>query len=127
MTNSSVATVMDQNLDSNSTPAEMNHGYIHHMLVKNLKNKSGRSSDLACFLCYRINQKAKKTIYGCIQCRKAFHVECFTAFHFRHQMTGQTKTIMDLLERNDARKMDPTNWKACTKVGNLESITIGES
>ena len=68
-----------------------------HMLVENLNKK-----DINCHLCLYMKKK-KKTIYGCVQCRKGFHVNCFTAYHCTGALKGNTKALMCMVlqsERN---------------------------
>jgi hypothetical protein len=59
-----------------------------HMLVENLGRKNvskkpinEKPKDIDCYLCRKMGLELK-TIYSCIKCRKGFHVNCFTAFHF---------------------------------------------
>jgi protein-arginine kinase activator protein McsA len=48
-----------------------------HQLVNLQQNKSGR-----CFLCaLNFGSVAGKTNYGCMACKKAFHINCFSIFH----------------------------------------------
>jgi hypothetical protein len=58
-----------------------------HMLVENLPRKMdpNQPQDIDCFLCPKMG-KELKTIYSCMKCRKGFHVNCFTAFHYRCAM-----------------------------------------
>jgi hypothetical protein len=57
-----------------------------HYLMNLKRNAKGRVGDANCYLCL-IFQKKLKTRFGCVQCQKAFHPTCFTAFHFRHALS----------------------------------------
>ena len=81
---------------SSTTKAE--EGEIGHYLVTNQRNKKGRATDLGCFLCHASTIKYWKTIYGCVKCKKAFHVDCFTAYHHRKDMVGSTKLLLDYVQ-----------------------------
>jgi hypothetical protein len=55
-----------------------------HMIVENLPRRSNpsRPQDIDCFLCRKMG-KEMKTSYSCVQCKKGFHVNCFTSFYYR--------------------------------------------
>jgi hypothetical protein len=57
-----------------------------HYLMNLKHNAKGWVGDSHCYLCL-IFEKKLKMHFGCIQCRKAFHPSCFTAFHFRHALS----------------------------------------
>jgi len=40
----------------------------------------------------------KTTIYGCPTCQLAFHVECFTAFHYKDALKGNVKALVTTLK-----------------------------
>jgi hypothetical protein len=63
-----------------------------HMLVKNLGKKKypSKLQDVACYLC-KLRGFVSKTIYGCPQCKTGFHVECFTAFHYKGKLHEEHK------------------------------------
>lgn len=42
-----------------------------------------------------------KTIYSCIQCRKGFHVNCFTAYHYQDVMSNSHKALLDVVFYSD--------------------------
>jgi hypothetical protein len=56
------------------------------------------------------------------QCKAAFHVECFTAFHYKDALKGSIKALIDMLNASEiARK----NWKEKSKyVGSIDSLTL---
>ena len=39
----------------------------------------------------------KKTIYGCVACKKAYHVNCYMAYHFQGALEGDTKALADMV------------------------------
>jgi len=88
-----------------------------HMLVENLPRKSNnkRPQDIDCYLCRRMNRELK-TIYSCIQCKKGFHVNCFTAFHYRGVLSTRHSALLDIVFNSDHKptvgkpsKYAPTN------------------
>jgi hypothetical protein len=80
-----------------------------HMLVENLPRKKNQSGpqDIDCFLCRKMG-KELKTIYSCIQCKKGFHVNCFTAFHYRGMLSRKHSTLLDVVFNSD---VNPTMGK----------------
>jgi hypothetical protein len=73
-----------------------------HMLVENLPRRSNnkRPQDIDCYLCRRMNRELK-TIYSCIQCKKGFHVNCFTAFHYRGVLSTRHSALLDIVFNSD--------------------------
>jgi len=47
--------------------------------------------------------KELKTIYSCIQCKKGFHVNCFTAYHYRGVMSNSHKALLDVVFNSDKK------------------------
>ena len=39
-----------------------------------------------CFLCRKVSSKRLRTMFSCVECKKGFHVECFSLFHFKHTL-----------------------------------------
>jgi hypothetical protein len=54
-----------------------------HKILENVNRKSTQY-----YLCNIMNEdsKEKTSIYSCIQCRKGFHVNCFTLYHSREAL-----------------------------------------
>jgi len=75
-----------------------------HMLVENLPRKTGngKPQDIDCYLCRKMG-KEMKTIYSCIQCRKGFHVNCFTAFHYRGVLSRKHNALLDVVFNSDVQ------------------------
>lgn len=48
-----------------------------HMLIQNI-----RKADIHCLFCMHRGIK-RKSIYGCVACKKGFHVRCYTAYHYQ--------------------------------------------
>ena len=61
----------------------------HHVLMQN-KMVNG-SNQVACYLCSLILNQRKNSKYGCVQCGKGFHVDCFAAYHNQHVFTWTGK------------------------------------
>jgi hypothetical protein len=68
-----------------------------HMLVENLPRRSNLScpQDIGCFICRKMG-KELKTSYSCVQFKKGFHVNCFTAFHYRGALSTSRKALLDV-------------------------------
>ena len=75
-----------------------------HMLVENLPRKTGngKPQDIDCYLCRKMG-KEMKTIYSCIQCQKGFHVNCFTAFHYRGVLSRKHNALLDVVFNSDVQ------------------------
>ena len=75
---------------------ESNLGLLtgNHMLLKNLNSK-----DIACHLCRMIHGDERKTIYGCFECGKGYHVNCFTAYHNRNGLQGNNYAVQELVKQ----------------------------
>ena len=62
---------------------EMQSGTIlsDHVLLQNLNKKRTQ-----CYLCLILSdngQCVSESMYGCMQCKKAYHVNCFALYHYR--------------------------------------------
>ena len=67
----------------------------HHVLMQN-KMVNG-SNQVACYLCSLILNQRKNSKYGCVQCGKGFHVDCFAAYHNQHALNGQGNAIRGII------------------------------
>lgn len=76
---------------------EENLGRIEdtHMLTTNL-GKTG----IHCHLCLMRNEKFK-TIYGYIKCKRGFHVNCYSAYHFQGALRGDAKAIVAMVMQSE--------------------------
>ena len=95
-----------------------------HILVTNQsveKNGKKRTQDLLCRLC-SIRKIKKKSIYGCIGCRKAFCVDCFAAYHYRSALSGNSKLLMDLVVQSIEE--DSFVSKPCKTIGSLNDLKL---
>lgn len=54
-------------------------------LVSNMPRENANKKSSPCYLCLAMKRdhKRRASIYGCVQCRRAFHVNCFALHHFR--------------------------------------------
>jgi len=68
------------------------------MIVQNLPRASNpnRIQDIDCFLCRKLG-KELKTIYSCLQCKKGFHVNCFTAFHYCGALSTSRRAVLQVV------------------------------
>jgi hypothetical protein len=96
-----------------------------HMLLQNKGKKKNNSSaqDDPCHLC-KLRGFISKTIYGCPQYKVGFHVECFTAFHYKDALKGNIRTLMDMIKSSEMS--DNQRNKKSSYVGTLESIVLPE-
>jgi hypothetical protein len=90
-----------------------------HYLMNLKHNVTGRPADAHCYLCL-LFQKKLKTRFGCVQCQKVFHPQCFTAFHFRHALTHNKCVMIDLAIKG-VENVKGIN-KKCKHVGNLQDM-----
>jgi len=94
-----------------------------HMLVKNVgrKKNANKPQDVPCYLC-KLRNMYKTTIYGCPTCQLAFHVECFTAFHYKDALKGNVKALVTTLKTIEVKGKG--RKKKSTKLGSLETLTL---
>jgi len=69
-----------------------------HMLVENLPRRVDptQPQDIDCYLCRQMG-KELKTSYSCVNCGKGFHVNCFTAYHYRGAMNASRTALLDVI------------------------------
>jgi hypothetical protein len=91
----------------------------NHYLMNLKRNVAGRPADAHCYLCLLFRKKLK-TRFGCVQCKKAFHSQCFTAFHFQHALT-HNKRVMIERAINGVDNIRGGN-KKCNHMGNLREM-----
>ena len=94
----------------------IDHG---HMLVENKGRK-----DINCHLCLYLKKK-RRTIYGCVQCKKGFHVNCFTAYHCTGALPTQTKALMTMVLRTESCEPRAKNKKS-KYVGDIHTMKLKE-
>jgi len=94
-----------------------------HMLLKNVgrKKNANKPQDVPCYLCKLCNMY-KTTIYGCPTCQLAFHVECFTAFHYKDALKGNVKALVTTLKTTGVK--EKSRKEKSTKIGSLETLTL---
>lgn len=64
-----------------------------HLLVTNKDYDGAR-----CHLCAVIYNGRSDTIYGCTGCRKGFHVDCYSAYHFPELIKKNTEVSKQIVE-----------------------------
>ena len=76
-----------------------------------LPNIDGRFTN--CHLCYIRGVKDLKTNLGCEGCGKCYHQKCFVAYHYRSELTGSVKALMEAVAENvEDTKLKYQNRKA---------------
>ena len=70
-----------------------------HMLLENQGKKSA-----ICYLCSLMvdDGKERTSIFGCSECKRGFHVNCFALYHFEHALAQSNRPILQkLIREND--------------------------
>lgn len=70
----------------------------NHILLENLDRKSAR-----CYLCNIManDEKSRTSIYGCAECKRAFHVNCFAFYHFENALQEHRPILVRMILEND--------------------------
>lgn len=81
---------IDNNDLTTLKPTATSDNPANHFLIKNKCDKNGKVRDIECYVCMltRCKPSQTRTRFSCIQCEKAFHVNCFTLYHHRDQFQG---------------------------------------
>ena len=59
-------------------------------------------ADILCYLCNIIDDsKWRYTIYGYVQCRRGFHVNCFSMYHFQNALNEHKPVLWKLIKDAD--------------------------
>lgn len=97
-----------------------------------LENKGKKYAN--CFLCmlrWKIDSETKekwipklRTIYGCTECKKGFHVNCFSAYHHEGALKGDTKALMDIILGSTPEKLLKGMSKICKRVSTADDLTL---
>lgn len=61
------------------------------------EKNNGKAQDIPCYLC-KLCGMICKTIYGYPQCKVGFHVECFTALHYKDALKRYFRALIDLIK-----------------------------
>ena len=100
---------------------------MQHVVTKN-KFING-TNQIACFLCSMVHNDGKRRCskYGCINCGKGFHVNCFAAYHYRNILNGRAETIRTLIETvertNLEDKKTPRKFKSA-RINFLDNLSL---
>merc|ERR1712071_22961 len=94
-----------------------------HVLLENQGKKSA-----SCYLCSMMvgDGKERTSIYGCSQCKRAFHVNCFAFYHFEHALTDSKRPILQrLIRENDgASTRKKRRDRKITSASNLNNARL---
>jgi len=100
-----------------------------YMLLENKEKQ-----DVNCFLCmlsWKIDPDTGEkwvpkllTIYGCCECKKGFHVNCFAAFHHKGALKGDTRALMDIILKTSSEKIQKGMSKVCKQVASLSDLKL---
>ena len=68
-----------------------------HILLENVGK-----ADILCYHCNIIyDSKQRFTIYGCVQCRRGFHIDCFSMYHFQSALNEHKPVLQKLIKDAD--------------------------
>ena len=90
----------------------------NHILLENQNKKRAR-----CYLCRLMCDDGveRKTMYGCSQCGKAFHVNCFAFYHHVNALGDNKRPILQkIIQLNDgeAQRTKRRNVMCTSNLGN---------
>ena len=92
---------------------------VRHMLVDN----TGDNKQVPCFFCKIVTGKRSRVSQGCTNCKKAFHTNCFTAFHCSGMMNDNIKELAGIVHA--AVKAKRSGPKMPSKyVGNMDEFNL---
>ena len=87
-----------------------------HMLIENINKR-----DIQCYFC-SLQGKKSRSIYGCVACKKGYHVNFFTAYHCRGALSAHSKELIDtILQTNENR---PRFNKKSKHVGDITNLRL---
>ena len=66
---------------------------VKHMLIEN----SGENKQVACYFCLVTTGKRIRVGQGCTGCKKAFHTNCWTAFHCADAMGDHMRALSSVV------------------------------
>jgi hypothetical protein len=69
-----------------------------HVLLENM-GKARR----ACYLCHLLKETRKMTFYSCIACKKAYHPNCFSMYHYRDLWKNERPQLYAKLQAAESK------------------------
>jgi len=63
-----------------------------------------------------------KSIYGCTKCGKGFHVDCYSAFHFRSAMQKNPTVLNNVVSALEREQH--VRDKVSAKINKIEDLTL---
>ncbi|RLN74357.1 hypothetical protein BBJ28_00008624 [Nothophytophthora sp. Chile5] len=98
-----------------------------HIITPNSRLHS--KGKLRCYLC-SIRGLGKKALYGCTQCNRGFHIECFSVFHFRHAFRSNSTAVQRALDAVSAAASQNPEFKTRCRpnqsITPIEELTLPE-
>ena len=94
-----------------------------HILVSNQRKDNGRITDLNCFFCL-LSRNKRKTVYGCIACQKAFYADCFAAYHFCHEQSGNNKALVYAVTKDIGKEENARLKKRDKMIGSINNLKL---
>ena len=95
-----------------------------HYLLENVRKRP-----IECFLCRLLMREASvsddppKSIYGCAECGKGFHVNCFTAFHGQEALSSK-KEVLGILVAAVVKDKPQFRDRVSKNISSIENITL---
>ena len=74
-----------------------------------LKNKDGK--DIGCFFCRHMGVKSRSR-YLCAECGRAFHVDCFAAYHYQGALKKHQDVLCKFIDHIDTTKPEGNRNKS---------------
>ena len=85
-------------------------------------NKNGTA--LQCYLCRIVSGETYRSTYGCSACQKAFHVNCYTAFHFRNALKGNNVVLNAIALASDDNSKLKTRKRKVSMISDIQDLTL---
>jgi hypothetical protein len=94
-----------------------------HMLISNIGKKA-----TTCFFC-GFRKIKKRTFYRCVECKKGYCVDCFTAYHCAGALKGQPKMLAEMIIKSECGLdgLPRAHNRACKHVGTIADLVLHET
>jgi len=69
-------------------------------------------------------KKKRQSVYGCLQCAKGYHVECFAAYHHRHVLTGRSETLQTIINAVEGVGERKVRKRKSNRLSSMEDLKL---
>ena len=90
-----------------------------HMLVAN----TGNNVQVTCYFCLITTGKRVRVNQGCTGCKRAYHTNCFTAFHCSNAI-GRNMSKLSAIVHESLKKDNKKRKRFSKDVGNLDTFNL---